>query len=223
MKNAMEKVFPYTNIELDLQSGKRGERTHHVVDLINSLTGSESAVVVNNNAAAVFLMLNTLAEGKEVIISRGEQVEIGGSLKNIMAIAAGICDGIGYGDNSKAAILTRGMNEMTRLGVKMGANKPTFSGLSGIGDLLVTALSKHSRNRFVGEQIGLGKSVDEVTQSMDMVAEGINTCKAVPDLVRKYGVEMPISQSINDILFKKKNPLKVVKELMTRKLGPENS
>ena len=83
----------------------------------------------------------------------------------------------------------------------MGANKPTFSGLSGIGDLLVTALSKHSRNRFVGEQIGLGNSVDEVTHSMDMVAEGINTCKAVPDLVRKYEVDMPISQSITDILF----------------------
>ena len=150
-------------------------------------------------------------------------VEIGGSLKNIMAIAAGVCDGIGYGDNSKAAILTRGMNEMTKLGLKMGANKSTFSGLSGIGDLLVTALSNHSRNRFVGEKIGRGESLEKVTDNMKMVAEGINTCKAIPDLVNKYDIEMPISQSIYDILFNKKNPQKVVKELMTRKLGPENS
>ena len=150
-------------------------------------------------------------------------VEIGGSLKNIMAIAAGVCDGIGYGDNSKAAILTRGMNEMTKLGLKMGANKSTFSGLSGIGDLLVTALSNHSRNRFVGEKIGRGQSLEKVTDNMKMVAEGINTCKAIPDLVNKYDIEMPISQSIYDILFNKKNPQKVVKELMTRKLGPENS
>ena len=150
-------------------------------------------------------------------------VEIGGSLKNIMAIAGGVCDGIGYGDNSKAAILTRGMNEMTKLGLKMGANKSTFSGLSGIGDLLVTALSNHSRNRFVGEKIGRGQSLEKVTDNMKMVAEGINTCKAIPDLVNKYDIEMPISQSIYDILFNKKNPQKVVKELMTRKLGPENS
>ena len=150
-------------------------------------------------------------------------VEIGGSLKNIMAIAAGVCDGIGYGDNSKAAILTRGMNEMTKLGLKMGANESTFFGLSGIGDLLVTALSKHSRNRFVGEKIGKGESLDSIMGSMKMVAEGINTCKAIPDLVKKYKIEMPISESIHDILFNKKDPLKVVKELMTRKLGPENN
>ena len=140
-----------------------------------------------------------------------------------MAIAAGVCDGIGYGDNSKAAILTRGIKEMTKLGLKMGANESTFSGLSGIGDLLVTALSKHSRNRFVGEKIGRGESLDNVTENMKMVAEGVNTCKAIPDLVDKYEIEMPISQSIHDILFNKKDPLKVVKELMTRKLGPENS
>ena len=97
-------------------------------------------------------------------------MEIGGSLKNVMAIAAGICDGIGYGDNSKAAILTRGITEMTRLGLVMGAKKSTFSGLSGIGDLLVTALSKHSRNRYVGEEIGRGKSLREVTDNMDTVS-----------------------------------------------------
>ena len=138
-----------------------------------------------------------------------------------MAIAAGICDGIGYGDNSKAAILTRGITEMTRLGVKMGAKKSTFSGLSGIGDLLVTALSQHSRNRYVGECIGQGKSLQEVTDGMDMIAEGINTCQAVPRIVKKYDIEMPIAMAVNGILFKNKDPLAAVKELMTRDLAAE--
>ena len=148
-------------------------------------------------------------------------VEIGGSLKNVMAIAAGICDGIGYGDNSKAAILTRGITEMTRLGVIMGAKKSTFAGLSGIGDLLVTALSKHSRNRYVGEKIGRGKSVQEVTESMDMIAEGVNTCRAVPRIVENYDIEMPIAKAVHSILFENKEPLAAVKELMTRDLTAE--
>ena len=148
-------------------------------------------------------------------------VEIGGSLKNVMAIAAGICDGIGYGDNSKAAILTRGITEMTRLGVVMGAKKSTFSGLSGIGDLLVTALSKHSRNRYVGEEIGRGRSLQEVTDNMDMIAEGVNTCRAIPSIIEKYNIEMPIANSVYGILFENKNPLVAVKELMTRNLTAE--
>ena len=148
-------------------------------------------------------------------------VEIGGSLKNVMAIAAGICDGIGYGDNSKAAILTRGITEMTRLGLVMGAKKSTFSGLSGIGDLLVTALSKHSRNRYVGEEIGRGRSLREVTDNMDMIAEGVNTCRAIPRIIEKYDIEMPIANSVYGILFENKNPLEAVKELMTRDLTAE--
>jgi glycerol-3-phosphate dehydrogenase (NAD(P)+) len=148
-------------------------------------------------------------------------VEIGGSLKNVMAIAAGICDGIGYGDNSKAAILTRGITEMTRLGVIMGGKKSTFAGLSGIGDLMVTALSKHSRNRYVGEKIGRGKSLQNVTESMDMIAEGVNTCRAVPRIVEKYDIEMPIAEAVHGILFENKNPLAAVKELMTRDLTAE--
>ena len=148
-------------------------------------------------------------------------VEIGGSLKNVMAIAAGICDGIGYGDNSKAAILTRGITEMTRLGVIMGGKKSTFAGLSGIGDLMVTALSKHSRNRYVGEKIGRGKSLQDVTESMDMIAEGVNTCRAVPRIVEKYDIEMPIAKAVHGILFENKEPLAAVKELMTRDLTAE--
>ena len=195
----------------------------HAEEVVRKLPTTLVAGCVDKNTST---LIQELMSSEYLRIYRNDDilgVEIGGSLKNIMAIAAGVCDGIGYGDNSKAAILTRGMNEMTKLGLKMGANKSTFSGLSGIGDLLVTALSNHSRNRFVGEKIGKGESLEKVTDNMKMVAEGINTCKAIPDLVDKYEIEMPISQSIYDILFNKKDPLKVVKELMTRKLGPENS
>ena len=195
----------------------------HAEEVVRKLPTTLVAGCVERNTST---LIQELMSSEYLRIYRNNDilgVEIGGSLKNIMAIAAGVCDGIGYGDNSKAAILTRGIKEITKLGLKMGANESTFYGLSGIGDLLVTALSKHSRNRFVGEKIGSGKSLDNVTQNMKMVAEGVNTCKAIPDLVDKYEIEMPISQSIHDILFNKKDPLKVVKELMTRKLGPENS
>ena len=195
----------------------------HAEEVVRKLPTTLVAGCVERNTST---LIQELMSSEYLRIYRNDDilgVEIGGSLKNIMAIAAGVCDGIGYGDNSKAAILTRGIKEMTKLGIKMGANESTFSGLSGIGDLLVTALSKHSRNRFVGEKIGRGESLDKVTENMKMVAEGVNTCKAIPDLVDKYEIEMPISQSIHDILFNKKDPLKVVKELMTRKLGPENS
>ena len=195
----------------------------HAEEVVKKLPTALVAGCVENNTS---ILIQELMSSEFLRIYTNNDilgVEIGGSLKNIMAIAAGVCDGIGYGDNSKAAILTRGMNEMTKLGLIMGANESTFFGLSGIGDLLVTALSKHSRNRFVGEKIGKGESLDSIMGSMKMVAEGINTCKAIPDLVKKYKIEMPISESIHDILFNKKDPLKVVKELMTRKLGPENN
>ncbi|MBI66327.1 MAG: glycerol-3-phosphate dehydrogenase [Candidatus Marinimicrobia bacterium] len=195
----------------------------HAEEVVRKLPTTLVAGCVERNTST---LIQELMSSEYLRIYRNNDilgVEIGGSLKNIMAIAAGVCDGIGYGDNSKAAILTRGIKEITKLGLKMGANESTFYGLSGIGDLLVTALSKHSRNRFVGEKIGRGESLDNVTENMKMVAEGVNTCKAIPDLVDKYEIEMPISQSIHDILFNKKDPLKVVKELMTRKLGPENS
>ena len=148
-------------------------------------------------------------------------VELGGSLKNVIAIAAGICDGIGFGDNSKAALMTRGIAEITRLGVAMGVNSDTFSGLSGIGDLIVTCLSIHSRNRYVGEEIGKGKTLVSILDKMDMVAEGIRTTQSVYDLSKKYQVEMPISEGVYQILFNEKNPKEIVSELMTRDLKLE--
>lgn len=143
-------------------------------------------------------------------------VEIAGSVKNVMAIAAGIGDGLGYGDNTKAAIVTRGLAEMKRLGLAMGAEGTTFSGLAGIGDLVVTCMSRHSRNRFVGEQIGKGKKLSEVESEMSMVAEGVRTADSVHQLAAKYGIEMPITEAVYEILFEGKKPQIAVDELMTR-------
>ena len=148
-------------------------------------------------------------------------IELGGSLKNVIAIAAGICDGIGFGDNTKAAILTRGIAEMTRLGVAMGAKEKTFAGLSGIGDLFVTCSSKHSRNRFVGEEIGKGRKLDEILSEMKMVAEGVKTAKAIYQLCQKHIVEMPISLAVYNVLYNNKDPRESVNELMSRDLVSE--
>ena len=148
-------------------------------------------------------------------------VELGGSVKNVIAIASGICDGIDFGDNAKAALITRGIVEIARLGVVMGAKAETFSGLSGIGDLIVTCLSRHSRNRYVGEEIGKGNKLDQVVSSMKMVAEGVKTTKSVKALSRKHSVEMPICSAVHDVLFKDENPKETVEKLMTRNLISE--
>ncbi len=149
-------------------------------------------------------------------------VELGGSLKNVIAIAAGICDSIGFGDNTKAALLTRGITEITRLGAAMGAKAETFSGLSGIGDLIATCLSTHSRNRFVGEAIGKGRKLDEIITELDMIAEGIKTTQSVNGLMNKYAVDMPISSAVYEILFNNLDPKIAVTELMTRDLIRES-
>ncbi len=143
-------------------------------------------------------------------------VEIAGSVKNIIAIAAGISDGIGFGDNAKAAIITRGLAEISRLCLKLGGDPLTISGLSGIGDLVVTCLSRHSRNRYVGEEIGRGRSLDEVISQMNMVAEGVHTSKAVYELSRAVGVEMPITQAVYEMLFEGKPAEQAILDLMTR-------
>ena len=143
-------------------------------------------------------------------------VEFGGSLKNVIAIAAGILAGMGYGDNTLAALLTRGLFEMTRLGVFLGAKEQTFAGLSGMGDLIVTCLSTHSRNRHVGYELGKGRKLKEILEEMKMVAEGINTARSVHQLIAKTGVEMPISEQIFQVLFEDKDPSLAVEELMGR-------
>ena len=143
-------------------------------------------------------------------------VEIGGAVKNIIALAAAISDGIGYGDNSKAALMTRGIAEIVRIGEKLGGRKETFSGLSGIGDLIVTCTSMHSRNRRAGILIGQGKSMKEAVREVNMVVEGISACRAFYKMKNKLNVEMPITEALYGILFKGENPRYTVYELMTR-------
>lgn len=149
-------------------------------------------------------------------------VEIAGSVKNVLAIAAGMSEGVGYGDNAKAALITRGIAEIRRLGVAMGARPTTFSGLAGIGDLVVTCMSRHSRNRAVGFEIGQGRTLDEVTGNMSMVAEGIRTTESVHELARRHSVEMPITEAVYAILFEGKAPRTAVHELMTRSAKQED-
>ncbi len=148
-------------------------------------------------------------------------VELGGAFKNVIAIGAGIIDGAKFGDNTKAAIMTRGVAEIARLGVAMGANPETFSGLSGMGDLIVTCMSRHSRNRYVGEQIGAGKKLKDVLKSMEMIAEGVETSRSASELSKKLQVETPITDEVYKILFEDKDPVKATTDLMTRDMKME--
>lgn len=143
-------------------------------------------------------------------------VELGGATKNVIAIAAGISDGLGYGDNTKASLMTRGLAEMSRLGRTLGAQSLTFSGLSGIGDLVATCTSRYSRNRGVGEKLGQGMSLEAILRQTTMVAEGIRTSRAISALAEKFDVEMPITSAVTEVLYSGKNPRDCVKDLMLR-------
>ena len=148
--------------------------------------------------------------------------EYGGALKNVIAIAAGVCDGLGYGDNTKGALLTRGLAEIARLGVAMGGRRETFAGLTGMGDLIATAMSRHSRNRHVGERLGKGESIERILGGMVMVAEGVNTARAARDLGRAHGIEMPITEQVCAILLEGRAPEAALSALMTRDLKSES-
>ena len=152
-------------------------------------------------------------------------IELGGSLKNVIALAAGIADGLGYGDNTKAALITRGIAEITRLGIAMGARAETFYGLSGIGDLIVTCASVHSRNRKAGYLIGKGYTMQEAMDEVKMIVEGVHSARAGLELSQKYGIETPIIQAVGEVLFDDKSPRLAVDELMQRvkkdELAPE--
>lgn len=143
-------------------------------------------------------------------------IELGGSLKNVVALAAGIADGLGYGDNTKAALITRGITEIGRLGMAMGGRYETFSGLTGIGDLIVTCASMHSRNRRAGILIGQGKSMEEAMEEVKMVVEGVHSAKAAMQLAQKYNVQLPIIEQVNKVLFEGKPASEAVKDLMLR-------
>lgn len=150
-------------------------------------------------------------------------IELGGSLKNVIALAAGMADGLGYGDNTKAALITRGIQEIARLGVKMGGAIESFTGLTGIGDLIVTCASVHSRNRKAGYLMGQGKTMQEAMDEVKMVVEGVYSTKAAVALGKKYDVDLPIIEQVNAILFEGKNAGEAVKELMMREGKAEHN
>ena len=186
--------------------------------------GTPSAVVIGCTNTEVAHQFQSLFNNPTFRVYTTDDVigvELGGALKNIIAIAAGICDGIGYGDNAKAALITRGMAEMTRLGMALGAQPETFAGLSGMGDLIVTCLSKHSRNRGVGERLGKGESLEQIAASMAQVAEGVYNCVNAQALAREKNVEVPITDEVCQVVHDGKNPEQAVQDLLRRDPKPE--
>src|SRR3990172_1658602 len=148
--------------------------------------------------------------------------ELGGALKNVIAIASGMGDGLGVGDNTRAAVITRGLAELTRLGVAMGGRQETFAGLAGMGDLIATCVSAQSRNRFVGEQLGRGRRIEEILAEMHMVAEGVKTARVVMELAREYGVEMPIASEVYGVLYEGRTAVEAYRGLTRRRPGGEH-
>lgn len=188
------------------------------------IKGTPTSVVASSEDGEVSKLVQRIFFTQNLRVYTSEDmvgVELGGALKNVIVIASGICDGLGLGANAKGALLTRGLAEITRMGKAMGADPLTFAGLSGIGDLITTAFSKYSRNRYVGEEIGKGRSLNSILSSMVMIAEGIPTSKSVKALSERYDIEMPISQTVYQILFEGLPPKEGVKRLMERELKPE--
>jgi len=183
-----------------------------------------TAVIVASGNSKIANYLQNIFSNKYFRVYTSKDVvgvELGGALKNVIALSKGILDGMKLGDNTKAALLTRGMAEMKRLALKLGAKSETLNGLAGFGDLIVTCMSPHSRNRSVGERIGRGEKLSSILNSMDMVAEGVTTSEAVFKLAKKEKVDMPIVAETYGVLFKQNNPKKAVYNLMKRKLKKE--
>lgn len=206
----------------------------HAVDRIGVLTGPNLAreVAEGQPAASVVALgdADAAAELQQLFMTRTFRVytnpdvvgcEIAGALKNVMAIAAGIADGLGYGDNTKAALLTRGLAELTRLGIALGGNPLTFSGLAGMGDLVATCTSTKSRNRTVGVELGKGRTIDDIVADMNMVAEGVKSTSAVLELAARHGIDMPIAKQVGAVLYDGKRSDEIVPALMLREAKPE--
>lgn len=185
---------------------------------------SPAAVVVGCAQAETAVRLQTLFNAGTLRAYTGEDVagiELGGALKNIFAIAAGVSDGLGLGDNAKAALVTRCLAELVRLGVRLGGQRETFQGLSGIGDLMVTCFSQHSRNRRVGERLGRGETLEGITASMSMVAEGVPTTRSVHACAHALGIETPVLDQVHAVLYEKRPPAEALRGLFLREPKPE--
>jgi glycerol-3-phosphate dehydrogenase (NAD(P)+) len=182
-----------------------------------------SLVAASNNMDRAEIVQDVLSSDKIRVYTSQDivGVELGGAFKNVYAIACGICDGMGLGMNAKAALITRAMAELSRLGVKMGGKEETFAGLSGFGDLIVTSFSSFSRNRTVGEELGEGKKLDYILSEMIEVAEGVRTTESICKLADKYKINIPVAREVYSILYKDKDPFDSIKDLMKRELKRE--
>jgi glycerol-3-phosphate dehydrogenase (NAD(P)+) len=187
-------------------------------------TGKPATVVAaSDDASAAQIVQHSFSNRHFRVYSSSDLrgVELAGALKNVIAIAAGIGDGLDFGDNAKSALITRGLAEMVRFGTAMGVNAQTFYGLAGIGDLIATCGSQHSRNRRVGERLGRGSTLAEIQNSMQAVAEGVYTAKSICAIASQQNIDMPIASAVHDVLFAGKSPKQATEELMQRPLRQE--
>ena len=186
--------------------------------------GMPTAVVLGCADEAIAAKVQAAMNGQTFRVYTSADVagiELGGALKNIFAIAAGVSDGLGFGDNSKAALVTRALVELIRLGTALGGQRATFQGLSGIGDLMVTCFSQHSRNRAVGERLGAGETPEAIAASMQMVAEGVPTALSAYECARHHGIETPIIDAVHGLLYAGKSPREVLSDILSREPKPE--
>ncbi len=193
----------------------------HAEEVIRELP--TAVVVASESAELARAVQELLTRPSFRVYTSGDVVgvELGGALKNVIAIAAGIADGLGFGDNTKAALITRGLAEIQRLGITYGAEPQTFAGLSGLGDLVATCMSRYSRNRAVGERLARGEPLELILASTPMVAEGVPTARSAYELSRRAAVEMPIVEQVHAILFERKDPKVALQELLLRSAKPE--
>ena len=231
---------PVVSLAKGLEEGSHLRMTQVVAEL---LPGHKAAVLTGPNlareimsgfAAASVLAMEDESVGRELqglfrsglfrVYTNTDVVgsELGGAFKNVIAIAAGMGDGMGVGENTRAAVITRGLAELTRLGIAMGGKASTFSGLAGMGDLIATCASRQSRNRHVGEQLGEGRSIDEIIGSMHMVAEGVKTCRVVMELAEQYSVDMPIAREVYGVVHEGHTALQAYGGLTRRRPGSES-
>lgn len=241
LRNVLHKLKEFDLSKKILVSVAKGieKKTHlRPSEIVESILGKVNLVVLAgpSHAEEVARNIPTLvvaasknerlaAEVHEVLKDRSFRVyiqtdvvgaELGGALKNVLAIAAGICDGLGFGDNTKSGLLTRGLLEMTKLGIRLGANPNTFFGLSGMGDLMTTCFSPHGRNLRVGRELGQGKKIKEILSGMEMVAEGVDTSEAVVELAARVGVQLPIMSEVYHVVFRGKDCSQAVEDLLSR-------
>ena len=230
---------PVLSLTKGLEAGSRLRMTQVIGDVLPGhpagvLTGPNLAkeIMAGHPAASVVAMADPVislelqrifSTGSFRVYTNPDVVgcELGGTLKNVMAIAAGMADGMGFGDNTRAALITRGLAELTRLGVAMGGHPMTFAGLTGMGDLVATCISPQSRNRHVGEQLGRGRTIEEITAEMNMVAEGVKSAGTVVELARDHGVEMPIAEAVSGVVNDGHSAVEALTALMQRQAKPE--